>query len=192
MVSYYNYYYLEEGLKEKLKSMVLASLVAATPLAAKIDPVELYNQIAHNEGVRPVVYKDSTGRRTIGVGFNLEDADNRRILQKHKININELLKGKPLTVEQIKTLYNESLTKAFKDVKVFAPNFDRLPDNVKMVLIDMSFNLGLPKLQQFVKLKDAIRREDFKAAAKEMENSAWAKQVGSRAKRLTSMIRPAS
>lgn len=188
MVSYQQYY-LEEGLKEKIKSMVLGAMIASAPLAAKINPTELYNQIATHEGVKASVYRDSVGKRTIGVGFNLEDNDNRRILQKHGINLKDILRGKQLTPQQIKVLYNESLLKAFKDVKTFAPNFNELPDNVQLVLIDMSYNLGLPKLLQFTKFREAIKNKNFIQAAKEMENSQWARQVGKRATKLISMMK---
>ena len=48
-----------------------------------------FNMFKLNEGNKPKVYKDSKGNRTIGIGFNLEDAGNKRFLkgQRNKISL---------------------------------------------------------------------------------------------------------
>jgi lysozyme len=47
----------------------------------------------------------------------------------------------------------------------------------------MSFNLGYQRLSLFRKLIAAVKSSDWNAAAAEMQNSNWAKQVGRRATR---------
>jgi lysozyme len=54
-----------------------------------------------------------------------------------------------------------------------------------MCLVDMGFNLGIPRLMKFKKMWEAIERQDFEWAAAEMLNSRWAKQVGKRADNLS-------
>ena len=78
-----------------------------------------FNMLSLNEGNKPKVYKDSKGNRTIGIGFNLEDAGNRKFLKQQGIDINELFAGRELTDRETKTLYNYSLTQAFKDAQSY-------------------------------------------------------------------------
>jgi lysozyme len=57
-----------------------------------------------------------------------------------------------------------------------------------MCLVDMGFNLGVPRLMKFKRMWEAIEREDFEWAASEMLNSRWANQVGGRADRLAKVM----
>jgi lysozyme len=56
-------------------------------------------------------------------------------------------------------------------------------------MVDMLFNLGLPKLLKFKNTLAAIRQGDYERAARGMLNSKWARQVGRRAKELAEMMR---
>jgi|TARA_X000001388_G_C2163923_1_gene97200 lysozyme len=144
-----------------------------------------------NEGNIPQVYKDSKGNRTIGIGFNLEDAGNRNFLKQKGININELFAGRELTDRETKTLYNHSLTQAFRDAQSYDPKFAKRPEAVKMALVDMAFNLGLTKLNKFVEMKKGLINNDYNVAADEMVDSNWYKQVKSRGPRMVDVMRSA-
>jgi GH24 family phage-related lysozyme (muramidase) len=147
-----------------------------------------YDMIAQNEGVKPNVYADSKGNRTIGIGFNLEDKANRKFLKEQGININELFNGRELNDKEIKTLYNQSLSQAYTDARKFDPKFDKRPEGVKMALTDMSFNLGLTKLNEFEKMKEALQKDDYRTAAVEAQDSDWFKQVKTRGPRTVSLF----
>jgi lysozyme len=56
------------------------------------------------------------------------------------------------------------------------------------VVIDMAFNVGVPRLTGFKKMWAALHCGDYAEAAKEMMDSKWARQVGRRAERLSSMM----
>ena len=148
-----------------------------------------FGMLSLNEGNKPKVYKDSKGNRTIGIGFNLEDASNRKFLKREGIDINELFAGRPLTERETKTLYNHSLTQAFKDAQSYDPNFAKRPEAVKMTLVDMAFNLGLTKLNKFVDMKKGLMNNDYNMAADEMVDSTWYRQVTNRADRLVDRMR---
>jgi len=150
-----------------------------------------YDMFVLNEGNKPQVYKDSKGNRTIGIGFNLEDAGNRKFLKESGIDINELFNGRKLTDRETKTLYNRSLTQAFKDAQSYDPNFAKRPEAVKMTLVDMAFNLGLTKLNKFEKMKAGLMNNDYNVAADEMIDSKWYKQVKSRGPRMVQVMRSA-
>ena len=151
-----------------------------------------FDMLVLNEGNKPKVYKDTKGIPHIGIGFNLEDAANRKFLKEEGININELLDGRKLTKRETKTLYNRSLTQAFKDAQSYDPNFAKRPEAVKMTLVDMSFNLGLTKLNKFEKMKAGLMNNDYNVAADEMIDSNWYKQVKDRGPRMVQVMRSAA
>ena len=49
------------------------------------------------------------------------------------------------------------------------------------VLVDMGFNMGIPRLNKFSRMWSAIDKQEYKSAAEEMQDSLWAGQVKSRA-----------
>ena len=151
-----------------------------------------FDMLVLNEGNKPKVYKDTKGKRTIGIGFNLEEPANRKFLKEQGININELFAGRELTDRETKTLYNYSLTQAFKDAKKYDPNFAKRPEAVKMTLVDMAFNLGLTKLNKFEKMKAGLMKNDYNVAADETIDSKWYKQVKDRGPRMVQVMRSAA
>jgi lysozyme len=54
----------------------------------------------------------------------------------------------------------------------------------QLVLVDMAFNMGVPRLSKFKKMWAAIHENKFDVAAKEMLDSRWANQVKSRSTKL--------
>jgi len=62
------------------------------------------------------------------------------------------------------------------------------PEGVKAALINMCFNLGLPRLKGFKKMISALEAKNYTLAAKEALNSKWALQVGQRAKDIAIML----
>jgi len=67
--------------------------------------------------------------------------------------------------------------------------FNELDDSRKCVLIDMSVNLGINKLFEFVNFITALDSGDYDKAAEEMLESKWAKQVPNRANELANIMR---
>jgi lysozyme len=54
----------------------------------------------------------------------------------------------------------------------------------QLVLMDMAFNMGVPRLRKFQKMWNAVHEKKFDIAAKEMLDSRWAIQVKSRSTKL--------
>ena len=150
-----------------------------------------FNMLSLNEGNESKVYKDGNGIPHIGIGFNLEDAGNRKFLKQEGINIDEILNGRKITQAEKIKMYNHSLTQAFNDAMKFDSNFARRPEPVKKALVDMAFNLGLTKLNKFVDMKAALKRNDYRTAADEMVDSLWYDQVKSRGPRTVKLMRSA-
>ena len=59
-------------------------------------------------------------------------------------------------------------------------------------LVSMAFNLGGPRLAGFTRLRAAVRRGDWQAAAAEALDSRWATQTGHRATEIAAMLRGTS
>lgn len=154
---------------------------------------DIFDFIKEHEGVRPHIYKDSLGIPTVGIGFNMLRPDARSLFKKLGIDYNSVLNGtSDLTEQQMKDLFIECLKIAYKDVKQYMPNYDSLPREIKLGLIDMSFNLGINRLSKFVKTKEYILKGDYKSAANELKSSKWAGQVGNRARNIISLFSSAS
>jgi len=64
-----------------------------------------------------------------------------------------------------------------------------VPDEVYDILINMTFNMGKPRVLKFKKMWSAIEVNDWDTAADEMEDSKWFKDVGNRAVRLIGRMR---
>ena len=71
----------------------------------------------------------------------------------------------------------------------FHQNWSIWPEEVKLIIANMAFNLGITKLKKFQLMLSAINAEDYKTASKEGLNSKWAKQVHNRARRLMDRLR---
>ena len=130
---------------------------------------ELELQLIDHEDIKLKPYRCSAGKLTIGVGRNLDDNGITR-------------------AEAMMMLRNDLTRTRFGLEKVF-PGFLGLSRRRRMALIDMCFNLGLPRFLQFKQMLAAVVARDFSLAAEEMLSSAWAKQVGQRARTLATMMR---
>ncbi len=150
---------------------------------------DILDFIKQHEGYRHRVYKDTLGVPTIGIGLNLTRPDARKIISSVGSNYDKILKGEEsLTDNQIKEIFKITLNIAYKDAKLWIPKFDSLPKEIKLAVLDMSFNLGYPRLSKFVKTKDFILKGNYKNAALEIQQSKWATQVGQRVQSLVKLF----
>ena len=69
----------------------------------------------------------------------------------------------------------------FSDLDRNISFWQTLPYNVRLVLCDMCFNLGIKKLLKFTRMLEAMEDRDFELAAEELLDSKYAKQVKKRA-----------
>ena len=151
----------------------------------KYDKDLLMQKLVAHEGMRLDVYKDTLGINTSGIGRNLDD----RGITKDELDW--------MDYPSIEYVYSDGITEADaiylaqNDVQIVEeellrahPCVDRLDAVRQLVLVDMAFNLGVPRLCKFKKMWAAVEAEDFPTAAKEMLDSRWANQVKSRATKL--------
>ena len=151
----------------------------------KYDKDLLMQKLVAHEGMRLDVYKDTLGINTIGIGRNLDD----RGITKDELDW--------MDYPSIEYVYSDGITEADaiylaqNDVQIVEeelvrahPCVDRLDAVRQRVLVDMAFNMGVPRLGKFKKMWAAIHENNFEEAAKEMLDSRWANQVKSRATKL--------
>ena len=67
-------------------------------------------------------------------------------------------------------------------------DFEKLPEVIQRVLVNMCFNLGGSRLSKFRNMLKACRNHDWKTMAVEMEDSRWFNQVGGRSRELQLMV----
>lgn len=134
---------------------------------------DLELQLIKHEDLRLKPYRCSAGKLSLGVGRNLDDNGISR-------------------AEAMMMLRNDITSTRFALEKA-VPCFLGLSTQRRRALIDMCFNLGLPRFLQFKQMLAAINVGDFNGAADEMLNSKWAAQVGKepgqRAHTLATMMR---
>jgi GH24 family phage-related lysozyme (muramidase) len=129
----------------------------------------LKTKLTLHEGRKNKIYTDTVGKVTCGIGHNLSDNG--------------------VSDAVIDLLYQEDVADAIADVKKLIPAFDSLSDNRKIALTDFCFQLGYFKMSQFTNSIALLNSGKFSDAADNMLQSLWAKQVPSRAKEVTDMIR---
>lgn len=130
--------------------------------------VKLRALISKNEGNSKVVYKDTRGIKTIGIGFNLERKDAKKILESIGANYSKIMSGGTLTEEQVNKLFDISLNEATTGVKRLCKKFESYPDAAKMVIIEMAFNLGETGLSRFKNFLKYMDEKNWSAAADEL------------------------
>ena len=152
--------------------------------------MDLYNIVSLNEGKEESVYKDTEGNNSIAIGFNLEEPSNREYLfKKHGLTYDDVVnKGVKLSENQIRDLYNYSMSNAYQDAKLFDPKLDSRPHNVRVAILDLAFNLGRNKLNTFKKMRKALENDDYNTAAAEMKDSKWFDQVKTRGPRMVGIM----
>jgi GH24 family phage-related lysozyme (muramidase) len=181
--------------KNKPKVMEVKEAVQdKVPVAVKSLCTDDYGDfVSKNEGVRNRVYLDSEGIPTIGIGFNLRRQDAPRLLSSLGYDYRSVLSGNiELKTEDILKLFENDLKRVILGANQLVSNFEDLPDNAKLVVVDMVFNLGPSKFSKFRKTISALESLDFGPAADEMMDSRWYRQVGNRSKKNVALIRALS
>ena len=131
--------------------------------------MDVFRLIAIHEGLKLNLYKCPAGKWTIGYGRNLED--------------------RGISIAEADFMLQNDISDAYKNCARIFQNWAAIGEVRQAALIDMCHNLGAQGLSLFVRTVDAVNREAWEEASKEMLDSRWAKQVGKRATRLSDMIR---
>ena len=144
-----------------------------------MDIEKLREQLEIDEGVVHEIYLDHLGYPTFGIGHLVTDED-------PEYGANVGIKGDEARCIEA---FNEDVESVIKDCLILYPDFDDLPEEVQQIVANMMFNMGRPRLSKFKGMKRGVDAKDWNAAADEMVDSAWYRQVTNRAERLVERMR---
>ena len=135
---------------------------------------QLREELKEDEGCKYEIYLDHLGLPTHGIGHLITEWDEEY----------EKPVGTPVSEDRVNNCFQTDVHGTVEECKKLFDNFDDLPEEVQLILCNMMFNMGRPRLSKFVKFRAAIDDNDWLEAATQMEDSRWHKQVTNRANRL--------
>lgn len=124
------------------------------------------------EGYRAEVYLDTENIETIGIGRNLEV---------YPLDPEELEDdGTYSHVNAVAWAYVK-LAECRKDLVIRLPQVTMMPEDVRILLTDMAYNLGLSGLMKFKNMIASLKVDDYTQAAMDLQDSKYFNQTGQRA-----------
>ena len=139
----------------------------------------LREQLEIDEGVKYEIYLDHLGYPTFGIGHLVRETD-----PEHGCEV-----GTPVSADRVAEVFEQDVQTVLSDCAKLYSDFDELPEEAQLVIANMMFNLGYPRLSAFKGMKAGVDARDWNRAADEMIDSRWYKQVPNRAQRLVDRIR---
>ena len=140
---------------------------------------KLREDLAEDEGCKYEIYLDHLGLPTFGIG--------------HLITKDDPEYGKDVgtVVEQsrVQSAFNLDIAVTIEDCHRLYKDFDDLPEEAQLIIANMMFNLGYPRLSKFKGMKAGVDARSWSSAADEMVDSRWYTQVPNRARRLVDRMR---
>ena len=129
----------------------------------------LLKNIKESEGFVEHVYDDSLGIPTIGYGFAIKD----------------LILDKDIATE----ILSRKIKKLINRVDGKFDWFNEANDEIKEVVVEMCYQLGVGGFSKFKKTISYFAAKDYKKASVEMLDSLWAKQTPNRAIKLSNQMK---
>ena len=139
---------------------------------------QLKETLKVDEGVVYEIYNDHLGYATFGIGHLVLETD-----PEHGQAV-----GTPVSEERVDECFEKDVQTVIEDCKKLHDGWDGYPEEVKQIVANMMFNMGLTRLSKFKRHNAALQSGDWKEAAKEGRDSRWYKQVTNRAERLMSRL----
>ena len=144
-----------------------------------MDIDRLRQEIESDEGNIGEIYLDHLKLPTLGIGHLIKKTDPEYWLPV----------GTPVSRKRINTYFNEDIQGTMEDCEKLYKDFYKLPEEAKLILCNMMYNLGYTRLSKFSKLKAAVNKGDWEEASKQMYQSKWRTQVPNRAGRLINRMK---
>ena len=140
---------------------------------------QLRKELEVDEGVKYEIYKDHLGYPTFGIGHLVIDSD-----PEHGQEV-----GTSVSEDRVIEAFDKDVQIVLADCERLYNDFNVLPEEVQLIIANMMFNMGRPRLSKFKGMKAGVDAQDWNKAADEMIDSAWYKQVPNRAGRLVKRMR---
>ena len=144
-----------------------------------MDLQRLREDLETDEGVKYEIYLDHLGYPTFGIGHLIREDDPEH----------GEATGTEVSESRVAEAFEQDVQTVLSDCAKLYSDFDELPEEAQLVIANMMFNLGYPRLSAFKGMKEGVDARDWNRAADEMIDSRWYKQVTNRAQRLVDRIR---
>tara|TARA_R110002073_G_scaffold17546_1_gene65992 strand:+ start:174 stop:614 length:441 start_codon:yes stop_codon:yes gene_type:complete len=140
---------------------------------------QLKKELEVDEGCVKKIYLDHLGKKTVGIGHLCQEGDP------------EFWKsiGTEVSQDRVDELFGKDIAWTMADCRDIVPKFDDMPREIRLILANMIFNMGRSRMIGFRKMLAAVDERDWSAAADEMHDSKWRRQVPARAERLIKRMR---
>jgi|TARA_R100001509_G_C4862595_1_gene213904 lysozyme len=139
----------------------------------------LRKELEIDEGVKHEIYLDHLGLPTFGIGHLITKSD-----EEYGEDV-----GTPVSDDRVKECFESDVKQVIKDCQILYDDFNDLPEEAQLIIANMMFNMGRPRLSKFKGMKRGVDARDWNQAADEMVDSRWYKQVTNRANRLVERMR---
>ena len=133
----------------------------------------LKEEIKQEEGVVYKIYNDHLGYKTFGIGHLCVSTD-----PEYDMEV-----GSEVSEERVNECFANDLQIAIGDAEVFCKDMN-IDENAKECVVHMVFQLGLTRLNKFVKFKKALQENNIQEAMNQMKDSKWYTHTTNRANRL--------
>ena len=140
---------------------------------------QLRKELELDEGCKHETYLCSQNVVTGGIGHMITESDDEKYAEV----------GVEISDEQVKAWFNKDIETVLSDCELLYDDFDHLPEEAQLIIANMMFNLGYPRLKKFVGMKAGVDARDWNKAADEMIDSNYYKQLPNRAGRLVKRMR---
>lgn len=140
---------------------------------------KLREQIAYDEGIEHKIYLDHLGLPTFGIGHLIRESD-----PEHGSEVGTLV-----SEDRVNEAFESDIQTVLSDCNKLYSDFENLPEEAQLIIANMMFNLGYPRLSKFKGMKRGVDARDWNTAADEMVDSRWYRQVTNRAERLVQRMR---
>jgi len=131
--------------------------------------LNIQDHIKSHEGFRSKPYFDSEGLLTIGYGRNLQSVG--------------------ISKETAQIMLEKDIATCVKQLTKNYPWYLKRKHSAQIVLIDMCFNMGLPRLSKFEKMLGALLAKNYELAAVECLDSPYGRKYPRRANRNANLLR---
>ena len=144
-----------------------------------MDLNKLQVELEIDEGCMYEIYLDHLGYATFGIGHLVLESD-----PEYGWEV-----GSSVDTVRVHEAFEQDCENVLRDCNILYEDFDDLPEESQQVIANMMFNMGRPRLSKFKGMKRGVDARDWNAAADEMVDSRWYRQVTNRADRLVERMR---
>ena len=107
---------------------------------------QLQKELKRDEGCVNAIYLDHLNLPTCGIGHLITEWD-----EEYNQPVGTVISG-----DRVDELFKKDIEVTLEECKMLYENFDDLPEEAQLILANMMFNMGRPRLSKFKKMNKAI------------------------------------